>query len=36
MNFEADYIKTEEYTKRMSIHPRKAYRKFHKGLIKGI
>lgn len=36
MNFEADYIKIEEYAKRMSIHPRTAYRRFHKGLIDGI
>lgn len=36
MSFEADYIKIEEYAKRMSIHPRTAYRRFHKGLIEGI
>lgn len=36
MDFEADYIKIEEYAKRMSIHPRTAYRRFHKGLIEGI
>ena len=36
MNFEADYIKIEEYAKRMSIHPRTAYRRFHRGVIEGI
>lgn len=36
MSFEADYIKIDEYAKRMSIHPRTAYRRFHKGLIDGI
>lgn len=36
MNFEPDYIKIEEYAKRMSINPRTAYRRFHKGLIEGI
>lgn len=29
MSFESDYIKIDEYAKRMSIHPRTAYRRFH-------
>lgn len=33
MSFEADYIKIDEYAKRMSIHPRTAYRRFHKKSI---
>lgn len=36
MNFKADYVKIEEYVKKMSIRPRTAYRKFHKELIDGI
>lgn len=33
---EAEYIKISEYARRMSIHTRTAYRRFHKGLIEGI
>lgn len=33
---EPEYIKISEYARRMSIHTRTAYRRFHKGLIEGI
>lgn len=33
---EPEYIKISEYARRMSIHTRTAYRRFHKGLIDGI
>lgn len=32
---EKEYIKISEYSKRMSIHPRTAYRYYHSGKIKG-
>lgn len=33
---EPEYIKISDYARRMSIHTRTAYRRFHKGLIEGI